>query len=135
MMKDIPNRKVEHLAIAIVPRPATPEEEELWDAYIINLREQPIDSVFVNSRGYGELDGVKRKTTTLRHYFEKIGPLQFVQIEPIQAKLFDLTNEYWVSFMYEGHMYDKKYVFVKGAISQMNFTRIPLLEKKGVMIR
>ena len=131
-MKDIPNFRVKDLGIAIVPRS---EDDELWDVYIINFKEVAIDSVFVNSRGYGELDGEKIRTTTLRHFFEAISGNEMKQIEPIQTELFELTNEYWVSFMYEGHMYDKKYVFVKGSINEMHFTTIPYLERKGVMIK
>jgi len=134
-MKDIPNLKVKDLAIAIVPRQENDPDEELWDVYILNLRDEPIDSVFINSKGYGELEGEQLKTTTLRHFFERIYGLKTEQIEPIQRKLFGLTNEFWVSFMYKGHMYDKKYVFVKGSIDEMNFTTIPILERKGVMIR
>ena len=134
MMKDIPNLKVEDLAIAIAPR-IEETDENLWDVYILNLKEVAISSVFVNSRGYGEMQGEKMRTTTLRHFFDKIGPYELAQIEPIQTRLFELTNEYWVSFMHNGHMYDKKYVFVKGSIDEMNFTRIPLLERKGVMIK
>lgn len=132
MMKDIPNFRVKDLAIAIVPRH---EDDELWDVYIINFKEAAIGSVFVNSRGYGEMDGEKIRTTTLRHFFEEINGNGMEQIEPIQMELFELTNEYWVSFMYDGHMYDKKYVFVKGSIDEMNFTTIPHLERKGVMIK
>ncbi len=131
MKKDIPQYKVEDLAIAIVPG----EEEELWDVFVLNLKDEKIRSVLINSRGYGELDGEEIKTTVLRHFFEEIGPLQIHKIEPIQTKLFDITNEYWVSFQYEGYMYDKKYVFVKGSISEINFTPIPFLNKRGVMIR
>ena len=132
MMKDIPDLRVRDLAIAIVPRQ---DEEGLWDVYIINFKDEPIGSVFVNSRGYGELEGEKIRTTTLRHFFEQINPLEMEQIEPIQAELFELTNEYWVSFMYNGDMYDKKYVFVKGSIDEMHFTTIPFLDRKGVMIK
>lgn len=133
MMKDIPNLRVKDLAIAIVPR--QDDDETLWDVFIINFKEQPIGSVFVNSRGYGELEGEQIRTTTLRHFFEHIKANEMEQIEPIQTELFELTNEYWVSFMYDGHMYDKKYVFVKGSIDQMNFTTIPFLQRKGVMIK
>jgi len=134
MKKDIPQHKVEDLAIAIVPR-ADLAEDELWDCYIINLKDEPIQSVLVNSKGYGEIEGEQIKTTVLRHFFEQIGPLDCLQIEPIQTKLFSITNEYWVSFQYNGYMYDKKYVFVKGSIAEMNFTPIPFLNRKGVMIR
>jgi hypothetical protein len=132
MKKDIPQLKVQDLAIAIVPGD---KDENLWDTYIINLKDEPIKSVLVNSRGYGELEGEEIKTTILRHFFEEIGPLQIEKIEPIQTKLFDIANEYWVSFQYDGYMYDKKYVFVKGSISEINFTLIPFINKRGVMIR
>ncbi|RMG83026.1 MAG: hypothetical protein D6714_10490 [Bacteroidetes bacterium] len=137
MKKDIPQHKVEDLAIAIIPREKgdTPEAEDLWDTYIINLRDAPIKNVLINSRGYGEINGEKMKTTILRHYFEEIGPLHIAKIEPIQTKLFQITNEYWVSFSFDGYMYDKKYVFVRGSISEENFTTIPFINKKGVMIR
>ena len=130
MKKDIPHYKVEDLAIAIVPT-----DEDLWESYIINLKEEPIKSVFINSKGYGEINGEKIKTTILRHFFEEIGPLEIAKIEPVQPAVFELTNEYWVSFQYDGYMYDKKYVFVKGSISSINFTTIPFINKQGVMIR
>jgi len=132
MKKDIPQHKVQDLAIAIVPGE---EDENLWNTYILNLKDEPIKSVLVNSRGYGELEGEDIKTTVLRHYFEEIGPLEIKIIEPIQTKLFNIANEYWVSFQHDGYMYDKKYVFVKGSISEINFTPIPFLNKRGVMIR
>lgn len=132
MKKDIPHHRVEDLALAIVPGE---QEDDLWDVFILNLKEDPIKNVLINSKGYGEVEGEKIETTILRHFFEEIGPLQIAKIEPIQTKLFDFTNEYWVSFQFEGYMYDKKYVFVKGSISDMNFTPIPFINKKGVMIR
>lgn len=135
MKKDIPQHRVEDVAIAVVPREKEAAEEDLWDTYLINLKDDAITTVLVNSRGYGEIDGEKMRTTILRHFFEEIGPLRVVQIEPIQTKLFDLTNEYWVSFVYNEYMYDKKYVFVKGSISKSNFTRIPFINRMGVMIR
>ena len=67
MKKDIPNLKVEDLAIAIVPRDA-----ELWDTYIINLKEEPITNVLINSKGYGDREGELIKTSVLRHFFEKL---------------------------------------------------------------
>lgn len=136
MIKDIPNHKVEDIAIAVAPRPdEDPDKDIFWDSYLINLKEESISNVLVNSRGYGEVDGEKMKTTVLRHFFEEVGPLQVVKIEPLQVKLFDLTNEYWISFSQDGYMYDKKYVFVKGSITEGNFTRIPFVDRKGVMIR
>lgn len=136
MRKDIPEYKVEQLAIAVIPRVENGiEDDEMWDVWVINLKDEPIENVLINSRGYGEIEGEQMKTTILRHFFNEIGPQQAHLIEPIQTKLFDIANEYWVSFTYDGYMYDKKYVFVRGSITTDNFTRIPLLERRGVMIR
>lgn len=135
MKKDIPVQKVEDLAIAIVPRLDDGVEEELWDTFLINLKDESIKNVLISSSGYGQIEGEDRKTTTLRHFFDEIAPLDIQLIEPIHQALFDLTNEYWVSFTFEGYMFDKRYVFVRGSISEDNFTLIPFLNKKGVMIR
>lgn len=131
MKKDIIIPRVEDLAIAIVPG----AEEDLWDVYLLNFKDSALSCVLVNSNGYGEIDGEKVKTTTLRHFFEEIPPTSCTLIEPIQDKLFSLANEYWVSFVLDDLMYDKKYVFVRGSISKDHFTTIPFLQKKGVMIR
>lgn len=135
MKKDIPVQKVEDLAIAIVPRPKEDPEKEMWDTFLINLKEETISNVLISSQGYGELEGEDRKTTTLRHFFDEIGPLAIQLIEPIHRGLFDLTNEYWVSFTRDGYMFDKRYIFVRGSIARENFTQIPFLDRKGVMIR
>lgn len=134
MKKDIPFHKVENLAVAIVPPLVELEGEGLWDTYLINLKENPIANIIISSRGYGELKGEDRKTTVLRHFFEEIDGKSFVQIEPIHSDLFNLTNEYWVSFVQDDYMFEKKYIFVKGSIDSSNFTKIPFLDRQGVMI-
>ena len=135
MKKDIPQYRVTEMAIAIVPREQQMTDELLWDTYLLNMRPEPIKSVLVSSKGYGQVEGEKMKTTTLRHFFEEIGPERAVKIEPIQTKLFGLTNEYWVSFVHNDYMFDKKYVFVQGSITEDHFTQIPFIQRSGVMIR
>ena len=136
MKKDIPQHKVADLAIAIVPRIENGiQANDLWDVFVINMKEAPIKNVLVNSKGYGEVEGENMRTTTLRHFFNEIGAHSAMLLEPIQTKLFNIANEFWISFSYGGYMYDKKYVFVRGSISEENFTSIPLLDKRGVMIK
>lgn len=136
MKKDIPILKVEEVAIAIIPRLEHEEDhEEFWDAYLINLKDEPIHAVLVNSTGYGEIDGEQRRTTTLRYFWDNIGPQEAVKIEPVQKSVLPLANEYWVSFSFHDYLYDKKYVFVPGSLETMHFTDVPLLHRKGVMIK
>jgi hypothetical protein len=121
MKEDIIIPKVEDMAVAIVPG----DDPEVWDVYLVNLKKDPIINVLVNSTGYGELNGEQVKTTTLRYYFEEIPGETAVKI----------ANEYWVSFVYNQLMYDKKYVFVSDSITRDNLSSVPFLRKKGVMIR
>ncbi|MBL7775320.1 MAG: hypothetical protein JNK89_04920 [Saprospiraceae bacterium] len=136
MIKDIPVLKVENLAMAVIPRLETEQDHELfWDAYLLNLKEEAIYSVLVNSTGYGLLEGEQRRTTTLRYFWDRIEPMTAVKVEPVQKSVLDLANEYWISFSFHDYLYDKKYVFVPGSLHAQHFTEIPLLQRKGVMIR
>src|ERR1044072_6860460 len=133
MKKDISAPTVEDIVMAIVL-----EEENgknVWNVFLINLQIVPIRNVIVTSRGYGEINGEKRSTSTLRHFYEEIPDLEFTRVEPIMENTFGLTNEYWVSFYIDGQVYDKKYVFLPETISEKHFTKIPLLNVEGVMIR
>ena len=133
MKKDIPIPKVTDVAVAVVPE--TDVDSEFWQVYLINLKGKDLKNVLVNSTGYGEIKGENVRTTTLRYYFESIEQNSFVKIEILQSKLKELANEYWVSFSIDEQMYDKKYIFVKGTLNKENFTKIPLMEENGVMIK
>lgn len=131
MKKDIPLRKVEDIIFAVIPRL---EEDGFWDVYVINLQTEALTNALVNSKGYGLLDGKQVETSSLRHYFEEIGPLSYHLIEPVQPKVAQIHNQYWLSFTQENYLYDKKYTFVQGSIDEENLTEIPLIGRKGVMI-
>ncbi len=134
MKGDIPVRKVEDLAIALVPR-NDDIHDDLWDVYIINLKDQPIKCVLVNSKGYGEIDGNSKRTTTFRHYYEEISAHTAEPVEAVIKKVFQLTNEFWVSFSFDNYLFDKKYVFVRGIQDESLFTDIPVIGRRGIMIK
>jgi hypothetical protein len=48
--------------------------------------------------------------------------------------LFELSNEYWVSFWVDETMYDKRFVFVAGTIQPQQFKIIPQLNAKGIIL-
>lgn len=132
MKKDIPVIKVEDIIVAAVPMESDPL---FWEVYVINLQEDDITDVLITSRGYGERDNEKVETTTLRYFVQKLDSLDYVKIEIISSEVFDLANEYWISFRSGGHMLDKKYVFVTGSLTPENFTLVPFISRNGVMIR
>jgi hypothetical protein len=133
MKKDIPFHKVEDVGMAVVPEKDKDGDEE-WSVFLVNMSKEKLDGVIVSSTGYGTYQGRDVKTSTLRQFFETIPPEHAVKIELIETKLFGLNNEFWVSFWLDGEMYDRKYVFVPESILPDNFTTIPLLNKKGVLI-
>ena len=131
MKKDIELVNVEDIGIAAVPG----DDPEFWDIYILNLHEEPISNVLIVASGYGEIDGEQRKSSLMRYFFKEIQSLDIQKIESLPISLFDLTNEYWVSFSLNNYMYDKRYLFVAGSLHPVNFIRIPFLETKGVLVR
>ncbi len=134
MLKDIPELKVENVAIAVVKEINSSGKEE-WNAYILNLKDEELEGVLITSKGYGIREGENIKTSTLRHFIENIPAHSFTKIEPIIDNVLALNNEYWVSFYLNNNMYDRKYVFLPGVINEDYFTNIPLLNKRGVMIK
>ena len=138
MLKDIPELKVEDIALAIVPDVPVgemPDEFTVWDVFLINLKKQKIHSVLVSSKGYGEVQGKEVKTSELRHFIDELDPMSAAIVEPIDREVFGLNNEYWVSFYVDKVIYDKKYLFLPESILEDNFSLIPVLNKTGVMIK
>lgn len=138
MLKDIPQLQVTDVAIAIVPvDPVGDEnpEEALWEVYILNLKKESIENVIINSQGYGSYQGESVKTSVLRQFMGTIEAESFMKVEALQQKVAGLNNEYWVSFYINKDIFDKKYVFLPESIGEEFFTTIPLINKRGVMIR
>ncbi len=138
MLKDIPELRVEDIALAVVPDVPVgekPDEFTVWDVFLINLKKQPIHGVLVSSKGYGSIQGEEVKTSVLRHFIEELEPMSAALVEPIDREVFGLNNEFWVSFYVGKTIYDKKYLFLPESILEDNFSHIPVLNKTGVMIK
>jgi hypothetical protein len=134
MRKDIHPPKVEGVAMAVV-READEEGEEAWYVYVVNLNEVRLENVLVSSRGYGEIGGETRRTSEMRHFLGELGPRSWARIERIVEDVFGLSNQYWLSFYIGRELHDKKYIFLPESIQEENFTTVPLMKKRGVMIQ
>lgn len=133
MKKDLPVNIVEDISIAVVLENETPASKN-WTVYLINEKDIPLENAFVTSKGYGIKDGKEVQTTTLRHFIGYVEPTSSVKIEAIDTQVFGLTNEYWLSYYIDGTIYDKKYIFLPESIIDDNISKIPLLNKPGVLI-
>lgn len=132
MIKDIIFPEVEDIAVAVVQEIEGLDE---YNVYLINLKFVDIKNVLVTSTGYGLINEEQKKTSTLRHFFEEIKQHDFMTVEPITKDVFGLSNEYWVSFTINGQLLDKKFVFLPETIVESNFVNIPVINKKGVLIK
>lgn len=134
MKKDIIPPIVEDIAVAII-REQNEKNETEWNVYLINLKNRDIEGVLVTSKGYGAFNDEEVKTSTLRHFLDVVPENTFKKIEPIVESVFGLNNEFWISFFLDKVMYDKKYIFLPETIIEENFTLVPVINKKGVMIK
>ena len=133
MKEELRPPRVENIAMAVVP---VEEEngEQSWKVYFLNLRAEQLEGLLVRSSGYGEKEGEQIKTSELRHLIEEVPAHAAVPVETIVEDVFNLNNQYWVSFWADGTLYDRKFVFLSQVIDEKNFSKVPILDKQGVVI-
>ena len=135
MKKDINPSSIKDVAVSIV-KEVNELNQEVWNVYLINMSSEKLHQVLVSSRGYLKLEsGEESKTSTLRHALGDIEAMSFAKIEPIMEDVFGLHNEFWVSFFKDNELLDKKYIFLAETIKNENLISIPVLFKKGIMIK
>ncbi len=136
MKKDINIPKIGAVSVAIVQEVGE-EETLVYNVYLINQRKDNLENVLVTSKGYATFkkSGEQIKTSTLRKSLGEVKANSFQKIEPIMSDLFGLNNEYWISFWVGNKMFDKKYVFLSETIKEEHFINVPLIDKKGVLIK
>lgn len=133
MKKDIEFPNVEGVKIAIA-RKVNEYNEVEWDVYLINRLAVALETVFVNSRGYGfEPDGKEIKTSHLRHFYKEIPAKEIIKVEMISPEVFHLNNEFWVSYYIGNQIFDKKFIFVPESICEENLIHIHQLDLKGIL--
>ncbi len=135
MKKDINPTQIKDVAIAVV-KEQNEKGEEVWNVYLINLKDEMLEQVLVSSKGYLKLEnGEETKTSMLRHGLGNLEPKSYSKIEPIMENLFGLHNEYWLTYFHNNELLDKKYIFLAETIKDENLINIPILNKRGVMIK
>ncbi|MHA4737388.1 hypothetical protein [Dyadobacter sp. MSC1_007] len=135
MKKDIIFHPVKGIQVAIV-KSITEDHAEEWNVIVINRNDQPVTSVFVTSKGYGNSESgtnTDQRTSTLRHFFPEIPAGEHVVVEPILPDVFHLNNEFWVSYFIGSQIYDKKFIFVPDSIVEANMMTIDPPGLEGVL--
>lgn len=131
MKKDIDIPQVEKVYIAAVREKHEEFQTDDWNAYLINDRDEAIDTVLIVTRGYDD----QRSTSTMRHTIKELPRQSFAKVEFLQDDVLKLNNEFSVSFFSEGKMFHKKYIFRKNSINEKALQEVPVMSKKGILLK
>ena len=131
MKKDIEIPIAKNVQIAAIKEWDKDFLAQNWNVYLVNDREDNIESVLVMSRGNSD----DRKTSTLRHGLGDLTAKSFSKIEYIAEEVLGFTNEYLVTFFAEGKLFERNFVFEANSISEENILRIDLLDTEGVLAK
>jgi len=102
-----------------------------WNAYILNNRKSPIEMALIVSKGYDK----DRRTSVMRHAIGVVAAKSFEKIEMVQDDVLTLNNEFYVTYYADNKLYERKFLFEKGTVSENNTTTIPLIEKDGILAK
>ena len=133
MKEDIKIPEVTNVFMAVVKEYNEEFQCEDWNAYIINNKEVDLDMVLIVSKGYDEDKLIE--TSLMRHKIEKLPANSFAKVELLQGEVINLSNFFNVTFFEGNQMFDKKYLFEKGTIKEGALRMLPLLNKRGIIIK
>lgn len=131
MKKHIQIPKVEKLHLAIIQEYNKLFKINDYYAYLINEKEVEIEMVLIVSKGF---DGTK-ETSKMHHKIEKLPAKSIAKIELIQEEVFQLNNEFKVTFFENNKMFEKNFLIKKNTIKEGNFRMLKPWNKKGILIK
>lgn len=100
-----------------------------WNIYLINLKNEPIETVLILARGYS----IDKKSSILRHGLGDIPAREKRKIEMVDEQVFKLTNEYMVTYFYKGIMIERSFKFPPFSIKKSNQKKLEGSSYKGVI--
>ncbi len=129
MKKDIQIPKVTGVEIAVVYEYNDLYKSNDWNIYIINKNNLDLEMVVVVSKGFNET----KETSVIRKKIPLLMANSFSKLEWVQPELFDLTNQFQVTFFLNNTLYDKTYFFEKNTVKNTVLKLIPELNRLGVL--
>lgn len=135
MKKDIIIPEVKNVYVAAVKEWNEDFQENSWYAYLVNDTDVNLEMAIVVSKAYGLINGEQRKTAVFRHAFNEVPAKSFIKIELLENNVLQLNNEFIVSYFMENKLYDKSFVFRTNTINDKATTDIPVMNKKGILVK
>ena len=133
MKKDLLIPEVTNVFVAVVKEYNKEFQCDDWNAYIINNKEVALEMVLIVSKGYDE--DTLAETSVMRKKLDKLPAKSFAKIELLQGEVIHISNFFNVTFFEGNQLHDKKYLFEKGSIKESALRTIPLLNKRGILVK
>ena len=127
MNKDLQIEEVKGVYVAFLPN------RDTWTVYIINNRQEPIDTVIVNASGEGKLEGKEKQTATLRFLLNDIPALSFKPFELLLPESLKLSHRYWVSYYLGNRIFDKKFIYTPEMFDD-DLQNLPVFDSPGILL-
>ena len=129
MKKDIQIPEVSGVDIAIVFEYDPLYKTDDWNVYIINQKEIDLEMVVIVLKGFND----NNITSVLRKKIDRLAANSYAKVEFIQPELFQLNNQYQVTFFWENTLFEKTFLFPKNTIKEGALRMLPLLNKRGIL--
>jgi len=135
MKKDIEVQEVTDVYVAAVLEHGE-DQDGTWYIYFINDKDDMLESMMITSCGYLFTEnGKEMVSSTFRHKVGVVPSKTAIKIEVIDSQVFEIYNEYWVTFFNENRLMDRKFIFGPHTIDKNFLETLPVLKEKGILIR
>jgi len=133
MKKDIQIPEVNNVFMAVVKERNEEFQCEDWNVYIINNKETDLEMVMIISKGFDKDTDVE--TSSMRHKIDRLPAKSFAKVELLMGEVIKISNLFTVTFFEGSQLFDKKYVFKKGTLKDSALRTVPLIKKRGVIVK
>ena len=130
MKKDIEVPKTEGVKLFAVRDYNEELQEEVWNIFLYNARETPMDTIMIVLRGYTD----DKQTSVMRKTLDRLEAGSYARLEFLRAELLSFRNEYLVTFFYDGKLYEKNFLLQPGQVAEANEEAIENTDLKGIVI-
>ena len=131
MKKDIHIPKVSGVFMCVTNEYNDVYKTDDWNVYIVNEKSIDLEMVLIVSYGYDN----EKSTSKMRHKIEKLPANSYAKVELIQPEIFDLNNEFKVSFFSENQLFEKSYLLPKNTAKEENLKQLKVLNKQGILLK
>ena len=133
MKKDIQIPEVKNVHVAAVKE--RENNQDVWIVHIVNNQNEMIEGVMVTAKGYSDHpNGAQVKTSVMRHTIGNLPAKTAAKIEMISEDVFEINNEYWITFFEGAKLMEKKFIFGAHTIVKELEEDVPVMNVKGVVV-